>query len=285
MNFDLVRSFGGRKWRSGLVALLSLCWGVGHAAEQTPIEYKIWTYASEIQNVCKGELWLRGVVCIFVTRERAQSILSVAGDDKEVLRQIAGGHGYFSPETSDMSLADMLLYRRVPMYRAGVVIYPDEAPDNPPSAFLVTVRERVIEALTGWTLTDPDLPFVVSRIGKELPIAARGSEEEKTRAADFAARKAALADSAARLARLEAWHQSPEYNIITCFRQIVAARQEIEREQRVGRASGYENKRKLHQAGDTIVDCEDVIKAQWPRYRANGGTARDPAELSAQFQK
>ena len=85
MNFDSVRSFGVRSWCSGLVALLALCWGVAHAAEQTPIEYRIWTSAAEIQNICRGQLRPRGIVCIFVTRERAQSILSVAGNDKEVL--------------------------------------------------------------------------------------------------------------------------------------------------------------------------------------------------------
>jgi hypothetical protein len=65
--------------------------------------------------------------------------------------------------------------------------------------------------------------------------------------------------------------QELERQIVLCKRSSEAARQAIARENEVGRISGYVNKRKLHEAGDWILSCQEQIKRQYGQYRQAGG--------------
>jgi hypothetical protein len=65
--------------------------------------------------------------------------------------------------------------------------------------------------------------------------------------------------------------QELERQIVLCKRSSEAARQAIARENEVGRISGYVNKRKLHEAGDWILSCQEQIKRQYSQYRQAGG--------------
>jgi len=62
-----------------------------------------------------------------------------------------------------------------------------------------------------------------------------------------------------------------ERHIAGCKRSSDRARQAIQRENEIGRISGFVDKRKLHEAGDWILSCQDRIAGQYVQYREAGG--------------
>jgi hypothetical protein len=63
-----------------------------------------------------------------------------------------------------------------------------------------------------------------------------------------------------------------EEAIIECDAATRAAKATIEHERRVARVSGYESTTALHEAGETIVRCEDEVPRKYVEYRSFGGT-------------
>lgn len=62
-----------------------------------------------------------------------------------------------------------------------------------------------------------------------------------------------------------------ESAIAFCKTETSEARQAINREQKIGRVSGFVNKVTLHQAGETIIECRDRTAKDYSEYRKLGG--------------
>lgn len=105
---------------------------------------------------------------------------------------------------------------------------------------------------------DPDgrLPEVRRRLAYE---------ERKARAADSkVADQGVTAIKAKQLQELEV-------QIANCKRTATGAQRAIERENEIGRISGFVDKRRLHDAGNWIMSCQEQIQRQYGQYRQAGG--------------
>jgi len=89
-----------------------------------------------------------------------------------------------------------------------------------------------------------------------------------------AARQEEEAKEAARRATPMYKRDLAEQQIKRMRAEIQAAQVRISEEQRVGRLSGYVDKRRLHELGSLIVAAEREISRNWIIYRENGGVAR-----------
>lgn len=136
--------------------------------------------------------------------------------------------------------------------------------------FEVMRTEDEIEAfISDYANEDPD--------GK-LPQARRLLAETKNRAALEAKNRAALeANRKAEEKRLQQL-ENLERQIIWCKRQTAAAHSAIDRENQIGRVSGYVNKLTLRRAGEIIISCEESVPRHYAEYRKSGGK-RALAEL------
>lgn len=118
---------------------------------------------------------------------------------------------------------------------------------------------REIDAfITDYANNDPD--------GK-LPEARRLLASENRRVA-AEAKKVADERSASEKAKSIA---DLERQIIWCKRQSSSAQQAIDRENKIGRISGYVNKLVLRQAGEIIASCDESIPQNFAEYKRIGG--------------
>lgn len=90
------------------------------------------------------------------------------------------------------------------------------------------------------------------------------------------AEKLETAERDTALQKVEADRRQSELNklerqIAWCKNQSTMAQKAINRENEIGTVSGYVNKNKLHQAGETIVSCKDSITKIYAEYRQQGG--------------
>lgn len=104
-------------------------------------------------------------------------------------------------------------------------------------------------------------------VGKKVPEVRMRLAQERQAEADAAkalARQKAVEDGTKRLSELER-------KIIWCKRESAAARRAIEQENEIGRVSGFVNKRRLHDAGQTIVFCDRNTPSEFAEYKRLGG--------------
>lgn len=130
---------------------------------------------------------------------------------------------------------------------------------------VMRTENEIEEFIADYANDDPD--------GK-LPQARRLLAEVKNRAAVEAKKAADRKAEEERIQQLD----NLERQIIWCKRQTAAAHSAIERENQIGRVSGYINKLALRRAGEIIVNCEESIPRHYAEYRKLGGK-RTLAEL------
>lgn len=123
---------------------------------------------------------------------------------------------------------------------------------------VMQTENEIEEFIADYANDDPD---------NKLPQARRLLAEAKNRAALEAKKAAGRKAEEERVQQLD----NLERQIIWCKRQTAAARSAIERENQIGRVSGYVNKLALRRAGEIIVNCEESIPRHYAEYRKLGG--------------
>ena len=89
----------------------------------------------------------------------------------------------------------------------------------------------------------------------------------KTKLADAERREAAESSKSKKNAELEEFERQIRY----CVKMTAQAEETIERENQIGRVSGYVNKAILRQAGETIVMCRENNPKIYAEYQSKGG--------------
>lgn len=112
--------------------------------------------------------------------------------------------------------------------------------------------------IADYSSDDPDgrLPSARRRLAEEQRIVAAEAKKEKDQK---------IADEKSRTLN------ELERQILWCKRQSINAQQAIDRENQIGRVSGYVNKIVLRQAGEVIVSCNESIPKNFGEYKQLGG--------------